>query len=147
MADADTNLAVPTLSPADARMIDLLLATATDGGPAGSDFTDSGGRAAGSNAMSPNTAPNFAAASHFAPVADGPGGAGARLDAADRLLRLLDHLPAADPPAGLAAATLRRVEQAVPTDQGSARVAAPTAPVGRGAAGSVAQSPEPPTGA
>ena len=140
MADADTNATVQTLSPADAHMIDLLLATATDGGPAGTDFTDSGGRAAGSNAMSPNPATPFAAATDFVADAAGPG---ARLDAADRLLRLLDHLPAADPPAGLAAATLRRVQEATPDH----RAAAPTAPVGRGAAGSVAQSPVPPEGA
>ena len=147
MADADTNpavSAVPTLSPADAHMIDLLLATATDGGPAGTDFTDSGGPAAGSNAMSPNPASTsatpFAAATDF--VADGAG-PGARLDAADRLLRLLDHLPAADPPAGLAAATLRRVQEATPDN----RAAAPTAAVGRGVPGSIAQSPEPPEGA
>ena len=41
-----------------------------------------------------------------------PGDAAERIEAAERLLKLLDHLPAADPPESLLWRTMRRVEEA-----------------------------------
>ena len=80
----------PQLSPEDARAVDLLL-----------------DRPAPRRAESP-TSP---ATNAMTAINNEPGLAD-RVRAADGLLRLLDAMPAGDPPAALVSATMRRVEDA-----------------------------------
>lgn len=111
----------PTLSPQDAQAVDLILGgldqSARNGatGSWGSAWggTSPGGNAAGSKMMSGFTAQTSTSGTS---TSSGAANIAGRVDAADRLLKLLDHLPADEPPASLLAATMRRVEEARSAD-------------------------------
>ena len=116
------------LSPQDAQVVDLLLdadltgSTATDGafggwGAAGLGWgmIPQGGNAAENHTMTGFTATNS--------TTNGANSLAGRMDAADRLLKLLDHLPADEPPATLLAATMRRVEEARAAGKGDSSAA------------------------